>query len=425
MRLSSLCAVTLGVAMLLVACANGSNASGVALPENASDATRLGWRIHWAQKCNIGGSYQKISILRKRLDEFLNGSAKQDFRIGYRKFSNLSPNKCDEGSVTSIIETAETILEGYPIGTESAEPVNSNTSANLGGLTDQSICNMAVAVNGQWETDQRLSGHVAEAQRRGLKCGVLAETRPPKPQQKRPTIEAPENGDNRIISAASGSGFTVSLDGHVITNEHVIKGCKQVYVRVDDADLPANIIAIDKMHDLALLKADFKPKKVLSLSRSNPELLQEIYVAGYPFGLRISSSVKVTKGIVSSLTGIGDNYSNIQIDAALQTGNSGGPIIDTYGNVIGVAVSKLDAKFMYENFGLIPENTNFGIKSSLVMAMLDSKVIANPSPSKKATNPDELRTLIRHGTHYISCWMTVAQMKAMQQEKVMFSTMDK
>jgi S1-C subfamily serine protease len=76
---------------------------------------------------------------------------------------------------------------------------------------------------------------------------------------------------------------------------------------------------------------------VFTLSKEKPELLQDIYVAGYPFGQKISTSVKVTKGIISSLTGIGNNFSNIQIDAALQPGNSGGPILNDKGNVVGVA----------------------------------------------------------------------------------------
>ena len=62
------------------------------------------------------------------------------------------------------------------------------------------------------------------------------------------------------------------------------------------------------------------------------------------------------------MTGVGNNYTNIQIDAALQPGNSGGPIINEYGNVVAVAVAKLDLKFALEEFGTVPENTNFGIK---------------------------------------------------------------
>jgi S1-C subfamily serine protease len=77
------------------------------------------------------------------------------------------------------------------------------------------------------------------------------------------------------------------------------------------------------------------------------------------------------------LAGIGNNFSNIQIDAALQVGNSGGPILDEMGNVVGVAVPKLHARYMYENFGSNPENTNFGIRSSVVRNILDSNGVSS------------------------------------------------
>ena len=111
---------------------------------------------------------------------------------------------------------------------------------------------------------------------------------------------------------------------------------------------------------------------------TQPELLQDIYVAGYPFGQEISTSVKVTKGIISSLTGFRNNFSNIQIDAALQPGNSGGPILDDKGNIVGVAVAKLDFKMVLENWGVIPEDTNFGIKATVVRSLLESNDITLP-----------------------------------------------
>jgi S1-C subfamily serine protease len=184
------------------------------------------------------------------------------------------------------------------------------------------------------------------------------------------------------------------------------------------------VITYDLQNDLALLKGDFAPRAVFALSGDQPELLQDIYVAGYPFGNEVSSSIKVTKGIISSLAGIGNNFSNIQIDAALQVGNSGGPILDEMGNIVGVAVSKLDARYMYENFGTIPENTNFGIKANVVRNILDSNGVSSPSPNRSEITRTELGSLITGGTYYVSCMMTLAQIERLRTEKVMFENLD-
>jgi S1-C subfamily serine protease len=159
-----------------------------------------------------------------------------------------------------------------------------------------------------------------------------------------PVVSEAKPQDDEVREAASGSGFAVSSDGYVITNNHVIEGCQEVAVYDGGRAVPVTVITYDLQNDLALLKGDFTPKTVFALSGDQPELLQDVYVAGYPFGNEISSSIKVTKGIISSLAGIGNNFSNVQIDAALQVGNSGGPILDEMGNIVGVAVSKLDAK---------------------------------------------------------------------------------
>jgi hypothetical protein len=241
---------------------------------------------------------------------------------------------------------------------------------------------------------------------------------PPVPEVKTPTQ------NDEIISASSGSGFAVSSDGYVITNHHVIDGCEKVVVHIKGKELPVTIVTYDPQNDLALLKGDFRPKTIFPLSNNRPELLQDIYVAGFPFGDKFSTSVKVTKGIISSLTGLGNNFSNIQIDASLQPGNSGGPILDDLGNVVGVAVSKLDAKYMFEEFGIIPENTNFGIKSSVVRSVLDSNSVDSPSANKRSISKSQLGEMISSGTYYISCWMTMAQIEKMKTKKVFFSNLD-
>ena len=195
-------------------------------------------------------------------------------------------------------------------------------------------------------------------------------------------------------------------------------------MHIKGKELPVTVVTYDPQNDLALLKGDFRPTTVFPLSSNRPELLQDIYVAGYPFGEKFSTSVKVTKGIISSLTGLGNNFSNIQIDAALQSGNSGGPILDDLGNVVGVAVSKLDAKYMFEEFGIIPENTNFGIKSSVVRSVLDSNSVDSPPANRSSISKTQLGEMISSGTYYISCWMTMAQIKKMKTKKVFFSNLD-
>jgi S1-C subfamily serine protease len=238
-----------------------------------------------------------------------------------------------------------------------------------------------------------------------------------------PVVSETKPQDNEIREAASGSGFAVSSDGYVITNNHVIEGCQEVAVYDGGIAVPVTVITYDLQNDLALLKGDFTPQNVFALSGDQPELLQDIYVAGYPFGNEVSSSIKVTKGIISSLAGIGNNFSNVQIDAALQVGNSGGPILDEMGNVVGVAVSKLDAKYMYDNFGSIPENTNFGIRSSVVRNILDSNGVSSPSPNRSEITRSELGAMITGGTYYVSCMMTLAQIELLITEKVMFENL--
>ena len=228
--------------------------------------------------------------------------------------------------------------------------------------------------------------------------------------QAAPQITETENS-NETREVASGTGFYVSNEGHIITNYHVIDGCMDMKVHTKGRIIPTLRIADDELNDLALLKISETPSHVFALSNDSPFPLQEIIVAGFPFGDRYSSTLKFTQGIVSSLAGIGDNYSEIQIDAALQQGNSGGPIIDEYGNIVAVAVAKLDAKYMFDNFGIIPENTNFGIKASAVKNLLEGNQVPLKTPNTELISKRDLSRLATDGTVYLTCWMTSAQLQ--------------
>ena len=231
-------------------------------------------------------------------------------------------------------------------------------------------------------------------------------------------------------SGTTGSGFFVSKLGHIVTNEHVVRECRSVTVG-DNANkqVAASILEMDKRNDLALLRissttmASAETQSLISklgmtklgikvvplasggLMRSNDiELGEEVLVAGFPYGELYSNTIKVTGGMVSAVRGMGDNIAQFQIDAAVQPGNSGGPIYDENGNIVGVVFSQLNKFKVAKAIGSIPENVNFGIKASTVTQFLTSAGL--PTKSSKRTEQkttSELAKIAKNQTVMVVC----------------------
>ena len=212
--------------------------------------------------------------------------------------------------------------------------------------------------------------------------------------------------DTEIVPAASGTGFFVSRNGHIITNHHVIDGCKTVKVSFKGDEIEAKILAVDKMNDLAIIKSNIKAQQVYSVSNEDASLLEDIIIAGYPLGKKVSEAIKTSKGSVTALAGYGDNYSEFQTDAALNQGNSGGPIMNQKGNVVGVAVAAYGKKEGVESF-------NFGIKASTLKTFASSNDLTFLPPNNRDLSNKDLGQLITNATVYLECWMTVAKIKQM------------
>ena len=149
--------------------------------------------------------------------------------------------------------------------------------------------------------------------------------------------------------------------------------------------------------DLALLKSDLNNKHHIALSNKAPKKLQRIIAAGYPLGKELSDDLKFTSGIVSSLKGLEDDSTRIQIDAALNYGNSGGPIVDEKtGKLVAVAVAGLDKQ--------VTESINFGIKAGSVKNFLDSNQINVDLNEKKFSLGDiDLASILENATVYTFC----------------------
>jgi len=195
---------------------------------------------------------------------------------------------------------------------------------------------------------------------------------------------------------SSGSAFFVDNRGHVITNYHVVKDCNnKSKIMYEQREVEAKLIAKDKYLDLALLKADISNETFLIIANKQPKKLQRIIAAGYPFGKFISDDLKFTSGIISSLKGAEDDTTRLQIDAALNMGNSGGPIVDEKsGELVAVAVAGLRKD--------LTESVNFGIKASSVKSFLDSNQINTTTLVKKFNNED-LANILEKSTLYTFC----------------------
>ena len=237
------------------------------------------------------------------------------------------------------------------------------------------------------------TGAIDQTQIAKLEEGAIQYLKERKSKPKQVAKRPPPKKSPQPKSGSTGSGFFVSKLGHIITNEHVVRQCGSVTVG-DNANkqVSASVLETDKRNDLALLRissterASLETKSLISklglklvplaskglFKSEDVELGEDVLVAGFPHGDFYSDGIKVTKGIVSGKKGMGDDRAQFQMDAAVQKGNSGGPIYDENGNIVGVVVYQLDPLKVAKAIGSLPQNVNFGIKASTVRQFLTS-----------------------------------------------------
>jgi S1-C subfamily serine protease len=227
----------------------------------------------------------------------------------------------------------------------------------------------------------------------------------PAPSAGQPSSAPPKQGKT---GTQTGTGFVISSNGHVVTNQHVVDGCiGDILGNLSgEAAVKLRLVSSDQTNDLALLQAP-SPFKEVAVIRANPVQTGDGVVAiGYPYHGLLTSDLTVTTGIVSSLSGIFNDTRHLQISAAVQPGNSGGPLLDLGGRLVGVVSGKLDALKVARATGNIPENINFAIKVGALRDFLDNSVVLyrtsdRPDMEKKETA--EIAKSARGLTLLISC----------------------
>jgi S1-C subfamily serine protease len=171
-----------------------------------------------------------------------------------------------------------------------------------------------------------------------------------------------------------GTGFVVSANGHVVTNQHVIDGCVGDIQGslTGEAAVMLRVVSSDETNDLALLQAPGTFKDIAVIKDKAVRSGDSVVAIGYPYHGLLTSDFTVTTGIVSSLSGILNDTRFLQISAAVQPGNSGGPLLASSGEVVGVVAAKLNALKFVKATGNIPENINFAIKTGALRDFLDN-----------------------------------------------------
>ena len=189
-------------------------------------------------------------------------------------------------------------------------------------------------------------------------------------------------------ASSSGTGIVVRSDGLVLTNAHVVDGCTDL--RIDGR--PATLRNVSAK---ALPYAAFAPEAA--------GLNSDVTVLGYPLS-GLLGGLNVTRGAVSAVTGLSGDSITMQITAPVQPGNSGGPVVDDKGQVVGVVVSKLDAQRLAERIGDIPQNVNFAIRGGVAKRYLRMNGVRHTERSgAQPLSPVTLAETAKAFTTFIEC----------------------
>ena len=208
--------------------------------------------------------------------------------------------------------------------------------------------------------------------------------------------------DNTSPQIWTGTGFALN-NNYIVTNYHVVENAKNISIQGINGDFStkylAKVIATDKNNDLAILSTIYKfPSNNVpySVKTSMSEVGEDIFVLGYPLTSTMGEEIKLTTGIISSKTGFQGDVSIYQISAPIQPGNSGGPLFDKKGNVIGVVSAKHNGA----------ENVGYAVKTSYLKNLIESASLTNILPSNNtiANMPlsSKVKVLNKY-VYYITC----------------------
>jgi S1-C subfamily serine protease len=261
------------------------------------------------------------------------------FAMGCAGQRGKAPLRCSDGRRVTIDWVAKSCTTGFGEGADQ----NGATFRLAFGLDDQAA---------QAELD-RLSAEVAQK---------------PKFPVYRPKEFRKEKG------YSTGTGFFVTDDGFMVTNFHVVEGAAQVFVMSpkENKKLPATVVRTDPTNDVAILKVEAETVGIPLAQEFSGLKGEEVLTLGFPLVAIQGQEQKATFGRINSLSGIKNDIRFAQIDVPIQPGNSGGPLLNTRGEAIGVVTATLNQIITLRESGALPQNVNYAVKIDYIIPALKS-----------------------------------------------------
>lgn len=182
-----------------------------------------------------------------------------------------------------------------------------------------------------------------------------------------------------------GTCFAIDAHGTLVTAQHVIRSARAIAVRLADGSIvDARVLRASESTDVALLAIEHATPDYLALGDVGAARVgASVFTVGYPDPSLLGTEPKFSDGSISSLSGMGGDAADFQMTVPVQPGNSGGPVVDERGQVVGVVVARAADEAFYRRNGALPQNVNFASKIENVRTLLPARPSSGRSPVKR------------------------------------------
>lgn len=218
----------------------------------------------------------------------------------------------------------------------------------------------------------------------------------PQPTQQTEISKPQDTQKPQQSSVGLGTGFFVTSNGYLVTNNHVIEGASSVVILLYDGNaVRGQVVRTDPANDLALIKTEVNAKPLQVRDTGTLAVGEDVFTIGYPLPSVQGADQKTTFGRINALSGLQGDIRLVQIDVPVQPGNSGGPLVDSRGRVVGIVTARLDELAVLKASGSLPQNVNYAVKSDYLFPILRTYTQGNWRQISETAQSQDLPSVVK------------------------------